>query len=157
MGTFDEARASVCLAVRRWEGEQMEIDGDAVPCGEAEDANPIDFKASKLEGEEVKKEGVGIEGVGCRGREGGGGRRDEDFNCSNCRIDLNQSNGMIDGSDSSTPLPLSPPLLPPNKSSMPSILAVLHTHVHLNFPGLKFFHLIAAEEILNAYGIELTI
>ena len=162
VGTFEEARASVCLALRRWEGEevkgeQMEEDGDAVHYVEAKDVRINDFNAIKPEGG-VEKVEVEIE-VRCEGKDGGGGGREEENSCSDCRIDFNQINSIIEGSDSSTPLPLplSLPLLPSKQSSMPSILAVLRTHVHLNFPDLKCFHLIAAEEILNTYGIEFTI
>jgi hypothetical protein len=152
VGTFEEARASVCLALRRWEGEQikaeqMGIDGDTVHYGEGEDVRTNDFDAIKLQGEEEKV------GFGCGGQDG----REEENSCGDCRIDSKQINCVIEGSDSLTPLPLSLSLVPSKQSSMPSILAVLRTHVHLNFPDLKCFHLIAAEEILNAYGIEFTI
>ena len=173
VGTFEEARASVCLALRRWEGEQikeeqMEIDGDAVHCGEAEDVRTNDFNAIAITlRAEVEKVEVGIEEVGRGGREegggggreekGGGGGREEDNSRRDCRIDLYQINSVIDGSDSSTPPPLSLPLVLSKQSSMPCVLAVLRTHVHLNFPYLKYFHLISAEEILNKYGIEFTI
>ena len=164
VGTFEEARASVCLALRRWEGEQikeeqMEIDGDAVHCGEAEDVRTNDFNAIAITlRAEVEKVEVEKEEVGRGGREeGGGGGREEDYSRRDCRIDLYQINSVIDGSDSSTPPPLSLPLVLSKQSSMPCVLAVLRTHVHLNFPYLKYFHLISAEEILNKYGIEFTI
>lgn len=134
-------------------GEQMGIDGDAVYYVETKDVRTNDYNASKLEGEEVEEVEVEIEEVGCEGKEGGGGGREEENSCSDCRIESNHIDSVIEGSVSSTPLPL----LSSNKSSMPSILAVLRTHVHLNFPDLKCFHLIADEEILNAYGIEFTI
>ena len=166
VGTFEEARASVCLALRRWEGEQvkeeqMEIDGDAVHCGEAEIVRTNDFNAIAITlRAEVEKVEVGIEEVGRGGiGEGGEGRggREEDTSRRDCRIDLYQINSVKDGSDSSTPPPLSLPLVLSKQSSMPCVLAVLRTHVHLNFPYLKYFHLISAEEILNTYGIEFTI
>lgn len=136
----------------------MGIDGDAVHYVEAKDVRTNYFNAIKLEreGEEVEKVEVEIEEVGCGGKGGGDGREEENC-CSDCRIDSNHVNSMIEGSVPSTPIPLSLPLLPSKQSSMPAIFAVLRTHVHLNFPDLKCFHLLAAEEILNTYGIEFTI
>ena len=126
MGTFDEAKASVCLALRRW--EEALIKRDAVPCVEAIDAHTVRLNSERI-----------------RGQVGEGG----DLN--NDRYE-NQNKGIEEErhcNTSTLPLPL-PPL---DISSMPLILGILRAHVHPDFHDMKYFHLITEEEILNTYGM----
>ena len=135
VGTFEEAKASVCLALHRWEGAA--IDSDALHSEEAVDAHTDLLESKKLELVEVEV----------------------DSNSAECDIDKEQGKRVkgLQGrhtNQSALHLPLPPT---PATSSMPFILAVLRTHVHLDFRDLKYFHLITVEEILKTYGIEFSI
>ena len=129
MGTFDEAKASVCLALRRW--EKALINRDAGPCVEAV--------------------AVDAHTAPSNSKEDGGQEEGGDLNYDKCG---GKSKDMEDGrlcNTSTLPLPL--PLSPLDFSSVPLILGILRTHVHPDFHDIKYFQLITEEEILNAYGI----
>lgn len=128
MGTFDEAKASVCLALRRWEEEV--IKRDAVPCVEAIDAHTVPFNSEK------KGERVGE----------GGDLNNDKYEKQNKVIEEERHCNT-----STLPLPL--PLPPLDYSSMPLILGILRTHVHLDFHDVKYFHMMTEEEILKTYGM----
>ena len=130
MGTFDEAKASVCLALRRW--EVALINRDAGPCVEAVDAPTIPLNSKEDRGEE---EGGDLNYDKCGGKSK---NIEEERHC-----------------DTST-LSISLPLPSLDFSSMPLILGTLRTHVHPDFHYVKYFHLITEGEILNAYGIALS-
>ena len=154
MGTFEEAKASVCLALRRC--EEAELNRDKLLCGDAVDPHTGSRRPEMREGGEGSGSGGGGD-AGDGGEEGSAGRvRDDknEFSCSKYQCDQKVNKIVIEGVGGGNGNSSTLPLPSPNSSSTPFILAVLRTHVLLDFNDLNYFHLISVEEILKTYGIE---